>query len=263
MKSIFTQVADLEVNEGTAILCTIVDAKGSAPRRSSSKMLVFPDGTFSGTVGGGEVEGRIIKEALQSLSDGKTRLLHYDLVNPESGDPGICGGQVEVYVEPIYPNPKLVVIGGGHVGSALIHIGKWLGFRVVVSDEREEFCNPDVHPDGDEFFNCPMEELPAKVNIHSSTYIVLATGGVDIDVPGLPGLIKSDAAYVGVLGSKKRWASTRKGLIEMGIGEDKINKVNSPVGLELNAETPEEIAVSILAEILMLRHEGSGQSMKV
>jgi xanthine dehydrogenase accessory factor len=261
MNSFFSTVAELEKNGEAGAVCTIIESHGSTPRHEGSKMLVYSNGKILGTVGGGEIESRVVKEALHSISDGKSRLLHYNMSNPNAGDPGVCGGQVDVYVEPVVPQPLMVIIGGGHVGKAVVHLAHWLGFRVAVSDDRPEFCTPEASPDADYFYLTPMAELPKALKITPSTYLILTTRGVAVDVPGLPPLLDSPAGYIGLIGSKRRWALTCKGMVEMGIPQEKINRVRSPIGLELNAETPEEIAVSIMAEIIMLRNGGTGKVM--
>jgi xanthine dehydrogenase accessory factor len=261
--SIWKVLVDLEQNNRAGVLCTIVNSQGSTPRHQGSKMVVFPGGSFVGTVGGGEIENRTIQEALKSLEDGKTRKLEYSMVDPKRGDPGVCGGTMEIYVEPILPKETLVIVGGGHVGTAVAHLAKWLDFRVVICDDREEFASAEKNPDADVLLSIPMNELPAHIELNPYTYIVLTTRGTDIDIAGLPDLLRAgDPGYLGVIGSKKRWAHTRKGLLEAGIPEETILKIHSPIGLELQAETPEEIAVSIMAEILMLRRKASGKSMK-
>jgi xanthine dehydrogenase accessory factor len=156
-----------------------------------------------------------------------------------------------------------VVIGAGHVGKAVVHLAKWLGFRVAVSDDRAEFCNPESTPGGDAYYPVAMAELPAQLKINRRTYIVITSRGSSVDAAGLPPLLESDAAYIGVIGSKRRWLTTAKGLKQKGVPEDKISRVRSPMGLELNAETPEEIAVSIMAEILMLKDKGTGKPMNM
>jgi xanthine dehydrogenase accessory factor len=240
----------------------VVKTSGSTPRHSTSKMLVYPDGHILGSVGGGELENRVIQEALASLTDGKSRLLEYSMTDPARGDPGLCGGQVEVFVEPILPSPMLVVIGGGHVGKAVAHLAKWLGLRVAVSDDRPEFCTPAANPDADEFYPVPLAELPQHLTITPQTYLVLTTRGSDVDVAGLPVLLDTTAGYIGVIGSRRRWAATVKELKKYRIPEGKLKRIHSPMGLGIGAETPEEIAVSILAEVLMERGRGSGKQMK-
>jgi xanthine dehydrogenase accessory factor len=251
--TIYDALVDLEKSNNTGAMCTIIRSKGSTPRHVTSKMLVYPDGHIIGTVGGGEVESRVIEEAIRAIDDKMPRLLSYTMANPERGDPGVCGGQVEIYVEPIVPKPVLVVVGVGHVGKAVAHLAKWLGFIVAVSDDRPEFCNPEAVPEADAFYPLPLAELSSQLNITPWTYIVLTTRGMNIDVTGLPSLMESTAAYIGVIGSKRRWATTTKKLIEMGVPQKAIKEVHSPIGIEIYAETPEEIAVSIMAEIIKLR----------
>ncbi len=251
--SIWQAVAELEDKNEPGVLCTIIHSQGSTPRHAGSKMLVYADGSIIGSIGGGELESRVINAALESLSDGNPRRLDYSMNDPEEGDPGVCGGQVEIYMEPIVPKPTLVVVGAGHVGRAVAHLAHWLDFRVVVSDDRPEFCDPDVIPEADEFFPVPFEELGDQFNISPWTYIVLTTRSVDIDVPGLPKILDSPAAYIGVIGSKRRWETTRAQLEEVGVSADQIDRVQSPMGIEIHAETPEEIAISIMAEIIQIR----------
>ncbi len=259
--SIYRALADLELHNQAGALCTIVRSRGSTPRHTGSKMLVYWDGSFIGTVGGGELENRVIREAKEALRDAAPRTLEYSMTDPARGDPGVCGGQVEVFVEPILPRPTLVVIGSGHVGKAVAHLAHWLDFRVVVSDDRPDFCTPEAVPGGDAYIMSSMAELPSQMEITPWTYLVLTTRGANVDMQGLPALLDSPAAYIGVIGSQRRWATTRKHLLGQGIPPEKLERVRSPIGLELNAETPEEIAVSILAEIIMLRQGGSGQVM--
>ncbi len=262
MKTILQSLAEIESTRQVVALCTVVRTSGSAPRHSASKMLVYPDGRILGSVGGGELENRVRQEALDALKDGKPRLLEYTMTDPARGDPGLCGGQVEVFVEPIFPPAMIVVVGGGHVGRAVAHLAKWLGFRVAVSDDRPEFCTPEANPDADEFYPISMAELPQHLSITPQTYLILTTRGSAVDVEGLPALLDTPAAYLGVIGSRRRWATTTKELIAKGVPEERLKLVHSPMGLGLGAETPEEIAVSILAEVLMLRSGGSGKPMK-
>lgn len=252
--SILQDLAALEEACEPGAICTIVETHGSTPRHAGSKMLVYADGSFRGTVGGGEIERRIFDEAIASMKDGKTRLLRYQMVDPKRGDPGVCGGEVVVFVEPILPPPTLVVIGGGHVGKAVAHLAKWLGFQVAVSDDRAEFCTKEANPDADMLLPVLMQDLPQHLKITQQTYLVLTTRGVNVDVPGLPALLDTSAAYIGVIGSRKRWITTRKALEEAGVPQEKIKRVKSPVGMDIHAETPEEIAVSIMAEVIRARN---------
>ena len=260
---IYKALAEVEKNNESAALCTVVKSVGSTPRHVGSKMVVYPDGKFIGTVGGGDLEHRVLDEAWIAMGDGESRLLTYTMADPSRGDPGVCGGTVEVFVEPILPPAMIVVIGAGHVGKAVVHLAKWLGFRVAVSDDRAEFCNPESVPGADAYYPVEMGKLAEQLNINKRTYIVITSRGASVDVQGLPGLLESKPAYIGVIGSRRRWLTTVKGLKEKGVAPDKIASVHSPMGLELNAETPEEIAVSIMAEILMLKDKGSGKPMRL
>lgn len=259
--NIYQSILEMQQDGESGALCTIIDSHGSVPRHTGSKMLVKESGGIFGSVGGGEIENRVIEEAQLSIKDGKARRLSYNMVDPARGDPGICGGQAEIFVEPILSQPTIIVIGGGHVGKAVTYLAKWLGFRVVLTDDREEYCNPQVVPGADEYVPCLMADIPQKTKIHTQCYLVLTTRGVSIDTPGLPALLDTAAAFIGIIGSKRRWLATRKNLLDAGIMKEKLEKVISPIGLELKAETPEEIAVSIMAEILMLRNDASGIRM--
>ncbi|MCC6148508.1 MAG: XdhC family protein [Anaerolineaceae bacterium] len=263
MDSIFLRIADLERKGDAIAVCTIVKGQGSSPRHVGSKMIVFPDGKIEGSVGGGTMESRVIKEAMEALNVGKSRILEYRLVDPAKGDVGVCGGQVEIYIEPLLPKPQVVILGGGHVGKAVAHLAHWLGFRVAISDDRHEFCSPEAIPDADEYYPVKMSELPQHLKITSQSYLVLTTRGKDIDIPGVPVLLDTPAPFIGIIGSKRRWLLTKKAMIENGVPEEKLSHIHSPIGLDIKAETPEEIAVSIMAEIIKIQKGGTGKSMKM
>jgi xanthine dehydrogenase accessory factor len=260
--SLYSLLLDLSRRGEAAAMATVVRARGSVPRHAGSKMLVRGDGRIEGTIGGGEMEGRVVAEALQAIADGETRLLHYELSDPKAGDPGVCGGEVEVFVEPIGSRPTLVVVGGGHVGKAVVHLAHWLGFRTVVSDDRPEYATPQAVPEADEYIACSLAQLPSRLKIDAQTYFALTTRGVPVDVDGLPALLDTPAAFIGVIGSRRRWETAAQELAKKGVAADRIARVVSPMGLELHAETPEEIAVSILSQVIMLRRGGSGTPMR-
>ena len=215
-------------------------------------MLVFQDGKTTGTIGGGELEHRVIEAALEALEEGKPRKLYYSMVDPERGDPGVCGGQVEIFVEPLLPKNRLIIIGGGHVGKEVAFLGKWLGFYIVVLDDRSDIQS-DLIPDADEFFSGSFQDLLTNIDLDPWTYVVLTSRNIEIDMEILPLLLNNHPAYIGVIGSKKRWETTQKGLIEKGIPIEQLNHIYSPIGLKINSETPKEIALSILSEIVMVQ----------
>jgi xanthine dehydrogenase accessory factor len=244
-------------------LATVVSATGSVPRHAGSKMLVRADGSIVGTVGGGAMESLVIQEALAALGDGKSRLPTYTLNDPASGDAGVCGGTVQIFIEPVGVAPLLLVIGLGHVGKALAELGKWMGYRVIVSDDREAFCNPQYIPAMDGYVLCKAGEVTQQVNINAHTYVAAVTRGLPIDLDLIPSLLQTPAAYIGLIGSRRRWALTIKALRdEHGLSEQQSARIHAPIGLELHAETPKEIALSIMAEITMLRRGGTGEPMQ-
>jgi len=258
MHQIYQLLARLIADQQPAALCTVVRTQGSTPRHAASKMVVYPDGKIVGTVGGGPVEQLVIAEALAALRDGQTRLLNYSMTDPARGDPGVCGGQVEVFVEPLVPGPTIVVIGAGHVGKAVAHLAKWLGYQVAASDDRADLCQPG-QIEADHYYPCSMPVLPTLCTLTNRHCLVLTTRGSDVAVAGLPALLQTPAGYIGVIGSRRRWAITRQKLLEQGVSEESLARIHSPVGLEIHAETPEEIAVSILGEIIALRSSSSGR----
>jgi xanthine dehydrogenase accessory factor len=242
----------IEIGEKAAF-CTVVETFGSVPRHAGCKMLVFPDGHFQGTIGGGEVEERVIQLAKQAMKDGHPQFVDCSLMKSDDDAVGLCGGSMKIYIEPIIPNDKVIIVGAGHVGKSIAHLAKWLNFRVVVSDDRKGICNENVIPDADAFLEMPMEKVPENIDIDSNTYLIIVTNGADRDIKGLPALLKTDAKYIGVMGSKKRWQATYQGLIEAGITEESISRIKTPIGMDIHAETPDEIAVSIMAEIIQRR----------
>lgn len=242
-------------------MVTVVKARGSVPRHAGSKMLVYPDGRLSGTIGGGEMESRVRDEAAAALQDGQPRLIPYSLVDPDRGDPGVCGGEVEVYIEPYRSPATVLVIGCGHVGRAVAHLAGWLGYRVAVHDDRHELVSEELIPGADIYLPGAVEDALAAFDVTDNTYVVVVTRNVLIDRQILPQLLPTPARYIGVIGSRRRWVETRRLLGEDGLTKEEIARFHSPIGLDLNAETPEEIALSILGEIILFRRGGAVQRM--
>lgn len=262
MQDLYARLDRLQRTGGAAVLCTVIRTQGSVPRHVGAKMLVYADGSIAGTVGGGELEQRVRLEAREVLESKKARVVQHGLQDIQSGDAGVCGGTVEVFLEPLTQRATLLVIGGGHIGRALVHLGNWLGFHVVLSDDRPEHCTPENVPEAHEYRPVSIEQLATEFAFSDDTWIVMPTRGVPLDIAGLPHLLDMPFAYLGVIGSQRRWVTARKQLEQNGVAPAKLQRVHAPMGLELEAETPEEIALSILAEILMLRNGGTGRSMQ-
>lgn len=257
--SIYGALAEAERTGTPVALATIIGTSGSVPRHVGAKMLVYADGHFLGTVGGGEVEARVLAAARAAIASGQPARVTHSLVDPASGDPGVCGGTIEVFVEPLPAPPAVLVIGAGHVGRAVARLAKWLGFRVLVSDDRPELCAPEAQPDADQCFAGAFEEQLPQMNVTAGTYVVSVTRSYPLDVKALPLLLATPAPYIGVIGSRRRWLTTLQELRAQGVSDADLARVHAPIGLEIGAETPEEIALSIMGEIIMLRR-GDGVS---
>lgn len=260
---IYQAILDTRKQGRPAALVTVIRAQGSVPRHASSKMLVFVDGRIVGTIGGGELESCAIEAGQKVIQDGQPRLETYSLAGPREEAVGVCGGEVEVFIEPILPPPTVFVIGCGHVGQAVAHLAQWLGFQVIVSDDREALCTPEHVPDADVYLPGAITDVLSQAEqsyINNQTFIVAVTRGYPFDVEAIPILLETDTPYIGVIGSRRRWATTRQALEDKGVTDKSLKRIYSPIGLELEAETPEEIAVSIMAEIIRLRNGGADRT---
>ncbi len=263
-RAVYEALLKAQAEGNSVALATVISTQGSTPRHVGSKMLVCADGSIVGTVGGGAMESRVIQEALASLSDGQARMPSYTLNSLQDGDPGVCGGTVQIFIEPINIAPTLLVIGGGHVGKALVELGKWMGYRVILSDDRAEYCNAEYAPGLDGYVVCKPAEVPQQTRITAQTYIAAVTRGMPVDVNLIPALLATDAPYIGLIGSRRRWTLTIQALkTERGLTDIQLARIHSPIGLELQAETPQEIAISIMAEITMIRRGGDGRPMRL
>ena len=236
-----------------AAVATVVKTRGASPRAAGAKMLVYPDGSIVGSVGGGEMELRVIKTAQDALHDGKPRFLDMNLSNEGHGDPMICGGEMEIFVEPLALAPTLLLVGAGHVGAAVAQQAKLLGFRVVVLDDRAEFVTPESFPHADERIAGDVVKEIEKLEITPQTYIVFVTRAHTLDAALLSAVIEKDAAYIGMLGSERRVLTVKNLLKQKGVSEAALARVHAPIGIEIHAETPQEIAVSIMAEIIQTK----------
>jgi xanthine dehydrogenase accessory factor len=238
-----------------AALATVVKTTGSSPRAVGAKMLVYADGSIVGSVGGGEVELQVIEAARAALGDGRTRYLDFSLANLERGEAMICGGEMDIFVEPLLTAPTLVIAGAGHVGAACAELGKFLGFRVVVLDDRPEFLSREKFPTADELHAGDLLELLRATEITPRSYVVLATRAHALDAELLGAVLETPAAYIGMLGSERRARMMMEQLKEKGVSAEALARVHAPIGLEIAAETPQEIAVSVMAQVIQVKSE--------
>lgn len=254
MSDIYQEIVRIRAEGGKAALATIISAQGSTPREVGSKMLIGSDDVTIGSIGGGNVEAEVCREAKRVMSEGRPRILHFDLTGREATEEGmICGGIMDVFVEPILTLPTLYLFGGGHVSVPLSKMGEMAGFKVVVIDDRLEFASPERFPEADLVVCEEFEKVFSRLQIGSSSYIVIATRAHQSDELVLGMALKTPARYVGMLASPKKRETIFSHLRAQGIPQESLDKVHSPIGLKIQAETPEEIAISILAEIIKVR----------
>lgn len=255
MDAVQRALVDALERQMPAAVATVVKTHGSAPRAVGAKMLVHADGKIVGSVGGGEMEKRVIELAQEAIRSGTPRYLDFNLSTPERGDPMVCGGEMDIYIEPLITTPTLLIVGAGHVGAACAELGKFLGFRVVVIDDRAEFLTREKFPHADEMRTGDLRLEIEKIEITPQTYIVLVTRAHTLDADLLRAVIDKPAAYVGMLGSQRRAITVFELLKQEGVSQELLNRVHAPIGIEINAETPQEIAVSIMAEVIRAQRE--------
>lgn len=246
------------INKGETIaLVTVVEAKGSTPRGVGAKMLVNIDGLIAGTIGGGIVESKVIEEAKKAIKDGQGCFLSYHLTKEEAAkDEGaICGGDMKIFVDILQPKEEVLIFGAGHIAVYVSKLMKMIGFKVTVIDDREEFANKERFPEADEIIAEDIKKALSHLKITPSTYIIVVTRGHLKDEEALGSVIRSNADYIGMIGSRKKNATVFQHLEEQGVSAQELKKVHAPIGIDIGAQTPEEIAVSIIAEIIKVRRK--------
>jgi xanthine dehydrogenase accessory factor len=265
-QEVFAAVADALERGEPAALVTIVSARGSTPQRVGAKMLVFADGRIVGTIGGGCYENDAFWKAREAITSRRPELVHYELDDDFAQETGlICGGQMDVYIEPIEPSPELYVIGAGHVGFYLARVAHEVGFRVHVVDDREKFANRERFPDAVEVVVDDIPAWIARAQLPPHAYAVIVTRGHTNDLEALRALAPLELRYLGLIGSRAKVARIYDALVADQMPPDTLKHVHAPIGLDIGAVTPQEIAVSILAELIAVKHgkaAGAGQPMK-
>src|SRR5215204_6381606 len=238
-----------------AALVTIVSSNGSTPQRVGAKMLVFGDGRIVGTVGGGCYEHDAIGKARQVLQTRKATTVKYDLNDDFAEETGlVCGGRMEVFIEPIEAAPDVYVFGAGHVGYWVARMAHDVGFRVHVIDDREKFANTERFGEG---IDVIVEDIPAWIEQHPlppNAYAVIVTRGHTHDLDTLRVLAAQRLRYLGLIGSKAKVRRIFDELLREGVSDESLTGVHAPIGLDIGAITPQEIAVSIVAELIAAKH---------
>lgn len=252
---LYRKMASL-LDEGTPfVLVSVLEAVGSTPRKGDAKMLVLPDGRIFDTIGGGKVEAQAIADALDALKRGVSRVVDYEL--RPSGEHAlgmVCGGQTKVALDVHSPGSTLLVIGAGHIGQKLAPMAKLLDFRVVVLDARPEFANTGRYPEADEVIVGHPKDAADLVRIDERTHVVIVTHGHMHDKDALRAVVTSDAAYVGMIGSRNKVKTVLGELAAEGVPAEALARTRAPIGLDLGGHTPGEVSLSILAQIVAERH---------
>ncbi|WP_298266461.1 XdhC family protein [Geobacter sp.] len=240
-----------------AALATVVETSGSSPRKAGAKMLVRHDGTTLGTVGGGRVELETVAAALAAIHEGRPRTVAFTLTE-EHGH--VCGGRVLVYVEPSASRPRLIIAGAGHIGKALARAASFAGYRVTVADDRPGYADREELPGADEVLTGEYDGLFERIAVDGTTAVVIATTGFEKDFAAVRGALRTPAPFIGLIGSARKREALLRTLADEGYPPEEIGRVTIPVGLAIGAETPEEIAVSIVAQFIERRrlHAGIG-----
>lgn len=254
------------LKRGEAVaLVTIVRARGSTPQRTGAKMLVFADGRTIGTIGGGCYENDAFWKARDALATGRPALLHYELNDDFAQENGlVCGGQMDVHIDPLEPTPRLYVIGAGHVGLHLARAADDAGFHVHVVDDREKFANRERFPSAKEIVVEPLAEWLHRADIPASAFVAIVTRGHQHDLDAMRALAARDLRYLGLIGSRAKVTRIYDALADEGMPAECLARVRAPIGLAIGAVSPAEIAISIVAEMIAVRRgvDVRSQSMK-
>ncbi|MBI3362330.1 MAG: XdhC family protein [Chloroflexi bacterium] len=262
-----TRAASEALNRGeTVCLATVVRVRGSAPRHTGARLLVWPDGKIHGTIGGGTLEWRVVEDARAALAEGQPHFKNY--VFDTRGGPdsvGLCGGSVDVHMDILRPDPTLLIIGAGHIAQPLAQMAALLDMRAVVVDDRNEWANRGRFPTAADVIVVDYEPntetlAPIPVPMTPSTCVVITTWGYDL--PALEQAIAQNPAYIGLVASPTKARELFKRLIAKGVSPESLRRVNTPAGLDLGAESPAEVALAILAEVLAVQRSGSGQFLR-
>jgi xanthine dehydrogenase accessory factor len=254
-REVFAAVAAALERGEPAALVTIVSTTGSTPQRVGAKMLVFGDGRMVGTIGGGCYENDAFGKAREAILSRVPQVVHYELDDDFAQETGlVCGGQMDVYIEPIEPSPELYIVGAGHVGFHLARIAEEVGFRVHVADDREKFANAERFPTAVEIVVDDIPAWIARASIPAHAYVVIVTRGHTNDLEALRALAPRDLRYLGLIGSRAKVARIYDELSAGKMPAEMLARVHAPIGLDIGAVTPQEIAVSILAELIAVKH---------
>jgi len=251
---IYEEIVRLRQEGRRGAVATIVNVRGSIPSFETAKMLVRDDGSIVGTIGGGCVEAEVWQAAREIMESEKPRTLTFNLNQNPKHDTGlVCGGTLDIFIEPVLPPASLYVFGAGHVALSLYRSAKAAGFDITVVDDRETYANRERFPEAKEVIAEDFDRAMARLSPGETSYVVIVTRGHHDDMRVLRWAVQTQARYIGMIGSKRKTISIFRELVKEGIPEDLFERVHAPVGLDIGAITPEEIAVAITAELIAAR----------
>src|SRR5579863_3699803 len=256
---IYDEIVRLRKLGQKSALATIVQVNGSIPSYESAKLLVREDGSMLGTIGGGCVEAEVWNAARDVMKDERPRHMNFKLGQDAAYDNGlICGGQLSVFIEPVVPQPRLYVFGAGHISKSISKIATLAGFATVIVDNREAFANRERFPEADEVFAEEYEEVFSKLQIRDTSYLIIVTRGHRDDMRVLRWAAGTNAKYIAMIGSKRKVIGVVKELEKEGIPRAAFERIFAPMGFEIGAITPEEIAISVVSEMIAARRAPEG-----
>jgi xanthine dehydrogenase accessory factor len=251
---IYEEIVKLRQEGRRGALATIVNVRGSIPSFETAKMLVRDDGSIAGTIGGGCVEAEVWQAAREVMETEKPRSMTFNLNEDPKYDTGlVCGGTLDIFVEPILPPALLYIFGAGHVSVNLYKVARNAGFDVTVVDDRATYANRERFPEAKDVIAQDFEQAMAKLTPSESAYIVIVTRGHRDDMRVLRWAVQTRARYIGMIGSKRKTITIFRELVREGLAPELFDRVHAPVGLDIGAITPEEIAVAITAELIAVR----------
>lgn len=252
MKSFYEKISDAYEKQEKFALCIVVGTKGSAPRRIGAKMIVYADGKIEGTIGGGNLEKKVIEDAVKIIAEKKPKLFRHDLVHQHNM---CCGGTMEIYIEPIMKKNKLYIFGAGHTGQALAKLSSHFDFEIILIDDRKEYLD-QCKLETVNKMHLSYEQALKLLPFNEQTFICIMTYSHPIDREILAYCLKKPFAYLGMIGSQRKVELTKKMFHKgLNIPEDKLLKVDMPMGIDLGAEGPDEIALSILSKLILTKNK--------
>jgi xanthine dehydrogenase accessory factor len=255
---IYEQIVELRRQGRRGAVATIVNVRGSIPSFQTAKMLVRDDGSIVGTIGGGCVEADVWQAAREVMESEKPQTLKFDLNQDPKYDTGlVCGGTLEIFIEPVLPPALLYIFGAGHVAINLCRIASGAGFELIVTDDRSSYATKERFPAAREVHALDFDEAMKKLEPNESSYIVIVTRGHRDDMRLLRWAVQTRARYVGMIGSKRKVIGIFRTLEAEGLPAHLFERVHAPIGIDIGAVTPEEIAVSITAELIAIRRHAT------